>query len=409
MSEDLLILASGSPRRRAFMASVGVPVDVRPVDIDETPHAGEAPLAFAERMAAEKARAGTQGGRWALGSDTVVTIDDRILGKPVDAADAEAMLRQLSGRTHHVITAWALVRGGAAPASHAGYSSTAVRFKALTGEMIAAYIASGDPFDKAGAYGIQSGAGAFVDGIEGPYDGVVGLPIEAVCAKLQALGIASFPHGIALRAARVREAVATASIGGVAPRIVAVTKGHGVDRLRAAMQIGLLPFGESYVQEWKAKIDAFGDAQPPWHFIGRVQRNKARFIGAHAAMVHAVDSVRVGEALARGANDAGRTLPILVQVNVGAEPQKGGVLPDAVPDMVSALAAIDGLQVRGLMCIPPLGADARRHFQVVRALADRLNLPVRSMGMSADFADAIAEGATHIRVGTALFGPREEE
>ena len=391
------------------MASVGVPVEVCPVDIDETPTRGEAPLAFACRMAEEKARAGTRDGRWALGSDTVVTIGDRILGKPADAADADAMLRRLSGHTHHVITAWAFVRGaGAAATLRMGHTSTAVRFKTLTPKMISAYIASGDPFDKAGAYGIQSGAGVFVEAIDGPYDGVVGLPIAAVCADLQALGIATFPYDVAIRAAQLREAIATASIGGVEPTLVAVSKGQPVAKLREAMRIGLLPLGESYVQEWKAKIEAFGDTQPPWHFIGRVQRNKARFIGAHANMVHAVDSVRVGEALARGAVEAGRSIGVLVQVNVGAEAQKGGVPPAETHSLVTALDDIEGLTVRGLMCVPPFGAPSRAHFRTVRALADALSLPVRSMGMSADFADAIAEGATHVRIGTALFGPRGE-
>lgn len=396
------------------MASVGVPVEVCPVDIDETPHPGEAPLAFACRMAEEKAAGGTRDGRWALGSDTVVTIGGHILGKPADATEAGDMLRRLSGQTHQVITAWAFARG-ASPGGdlRLGHTATSVRFKTLSSSMIAGYIASGDPFDKAGAYGIQSGAGAFVEHIDGPYDGVVGLPIASVCADLQALGITTFPHDLAVRAARVREAVATASIGRVEPTLIAVSKGHSVAKLREAVRIGLVPLGESYVQEWKAKIEAFSAAPPSWpapnwHFIGRVQRNKARFIGAHANMVHAVDRLRVGEALARGAVDVGRSLDILVQVNVGDEPQKGGAPPGEVNGLVNALNAVDGLTVRGLMCIPPAGQPPRPHFETVRILADALSLPVRSMGMSADFADAIAEGATHVRIGTALFGPRGE-
>jgi pyridoxal phosphate enzyme (YggS family) len=234
----------------------------------------------------------------------------------------------------------------------------------------------------------------------------VGLPVRAVCAALHDRQIAAFPFDIALRAAQVREAIATASIGRTAPTLVAVSKGQPVEKLQEAVRLGLVPLGESYVQEWKAKIAAFGDAQPSWHFIGRVQRNKAKFIGAHADLVHAVDALRTGEALAQGARDAGRIVPILVQINPTGETSKGGVPPKETAALVQALDAIDGLTVRGLMTIPPLGESARPHFATVRALADTLGLPVRSMGMSADFADAIAEGATHVRVGTALFGPR---
>lgn len=384
------------------MAAVGLAVDVRPVDIDETPLPHESPLIFAQRMASEKAMAGCTDTAWALGSDTVVTFDGRILGKPADADEARAMLTALSGRTHHVITAWALARG---TEMWIGHSDTGVRFRALSAAEIDAYIATGDPFDKAGAYGIQSGAGAFVDGIDGSYDGVVGLPIAAVCAQLVEAEIATFPLDLAPRIARVREAIATASIGRDAPDLVAVSKGQSVAKIREAMRLGQAVFGESYVQEWQAKIADLGDAQPTWHYIGRVQRNKARFIGTHAALVHAVDGVKAGEALARGARDAGRILDVCVQLNPD-EAQKGGVPPAEVPALVAALNAIDGLRVRGLMVIPPFEADPTPHFETLTALADTLALPIRSMGMSGDFANAIAHGATHVRIGSAVFGPR---
>lgn len=397
-----LILASGSPRRRAFMAAIGLDVEVRPVDIDETPLPHEGPLDFAQRMAAEKAMAGRTDTDWALGSDTVVTIDGQILGKPADAAEAHAMIRQLAGRTHHVITAWALARG---TDLWIGHSDTQVRFRALSDGEIAAYVATGDPLDKAGAYGIQSGAGAFVAGIDGSFDGVVGLPVAAVCAQLVEAGIARFPFDLAPRAARIREAIATASIGRPAPVLVTVSKGQPIEKLREAMRLGLGPFGESYVQEWQTRIEAFGAAQPEWHFIGRVQRNKARFIGAHATLVHAVDSLRTGEALARGAREAGRTLGICVQLNPD-DAAKGGVPANELPGLVAALREVDGLRVQGVMVIPPLGVDPTPHFEQATALADALALPIRSMGMSDDFEVAIRCGATHVRIGSALLGAR---
>jgi septum formation protein len=170
---DGLVLASASPRRRELLARLGVPFAVAAPDVDETPVPGEASLALVRRLAAAKAAAVT--GPLVLAADTVVEIDAALLGKPVDEADARRMLRRLSGRTHHVHTAVAVRAGERVEIDTA---TTAVRFVALTPPAIDWYVATGEPFDKAGAYAIQGAGGIFVEAVRGSVSNVVGLPLS---------------------------------------------------------------------------------------------------------------------------------------------------------------------------------------------------------------------------------------
>ena len=213
MSGSQVVLASASPRRRAFMAGAGLRFAVRPAEIDERPVPGEGPVAFARRMAEEKALAGraarlSSDPETVLASDTVVMMDDEILGKPSDAQDAVSMLRRLSGRAHQVVTAWALSAPGGMRVEH---SVTTVRFRTLGEAEVEAYVATGEPLDKAGAYGIQGGAGAFVVGMDGPYDTVVGLPLADVLDALVEAGVVSFESDVAARAALIGGRVAAAA------------------------------------------------------------------------------------------------------------------------------------------------------------------------------------------------------
>jgi septum formation protein len=183
----MLILASASPRRRELLTQAGFLFDVHPADIPEEPRPGEEPTAYVIRLAREKAQAvyDELGDPRAvvLGADTTVTLDEQILGKPEDAADAARMLRLLSARAHRVITGVAVV---SAAGTEAAAEVTAVSFSALTEKEIAAYAASGEPMDKAGAYAIQGRAARWIPRIEGCYFNVVGLPIARVCAMLAA-------------------------------------------------------------------------------------------------------------------------------------------------------------------------------------------------------------------------------
>jgi len=192
----MLILASASPRRRELLAQVGYKFEVRPAHILEDPLEGEDPIMYVTRLAREKAEAvfrdltaaSPKPGKniVVLGADTTVTLDRTIVGKPQDAADAARILRMLSGRTHRVITGVALVT---AEGTEVAAEATAVQFLTLSDEEIAAYIATGEPMDKAGAYGIQGHAARWIPRIEGCYFNVMGLPLALVCSLLEASSI----------------------------------------------------------------------------------------------------------------------------------------------------------------------------------------------------------------------------
>lgn len=191
-SVSTVILASASPRRRELLNAAGIDHVVDAANVDETPRSGEAPAAYAERLARDKASAvaARHNDAFVIGADTVVVIDEQILGKPADAADARRMLAQLSAREHAVLTAVAVARGGGLRSSVA---STAVWMRQINVAEIDAYVESGEPMDKAGAYAIQGGAARFIERISGDFDNVVGLPVALVRRLLSAAG-GSYPE-----------------------------------------------------------------------------------------------------------------------------------------------------------------------------------------------------------------------
>lgn len=181
-----LVLASASPRRAELLSQIGLTFITRPVGIDETVRASEPASAYVERLAREKALAAAgDAGELVIGSDTSVVLSGEILGKPVDAADASATLMRLSGQTHQVMTAVALVRDGVCTAC---VVTTDVTFRSLSEQEIQAYVATGEPMDKAGSYGIQGLGGIFVKEIRGSYSSVVGLPLQETAALLAQAG-----------------------------------------------------------------------------------------------------------------------------------------------------------------------------------------------------------------------------
>ncbi|GGY69377.1 Maf family protein [Marinobacter zhanjiangensis] len=189
MTRDV-ILASASPRRAELLRQLGLSFEILPVDIDESPHIGELPADYVHRLAMEKALTGYQrhGRREALvlGSDTTVVLDGQILGKPADEAEARGLLGLLSGREHQVVTGVALaVESGV----EVRVSVTEVRFRALDPREVDAYCATGEPMDKAGAYGIQGRGGAFVASLRGSYSAVVGLPLDITASLLADAGL----------------------------------------------------------------------------------------------------------------------------------------------------------------------------------------------------------------------------
>jgi pyridoxal phosphate enzyme (YggS family) len=219
--------------------------------------------------------------------------------------------------------------------------------------------------------------------------------------------------GYATVRARVEAACRRAGRAADAVRLVAVSKGVAPEVLRAAVVAGACDLGENYVQEWQAKRDALADLAIAWHFIGRIQRNKAAAIAA-CALVHSLTDERVARALDAAAAERGAPLPVLLQVNLAGEATKSGLTAAELPRLLASVRALASLRIEGLMTIPPpLPPDAVRPlFAALRELRDRqedaASLPHLSMGMSGDFEVAIEEGATLVRVGTAIFGPRKE-
>ena len=207
---------------------------------------------------------------------------------------------------------------------------------------------------------------------------------------------------VAERVVEVRERIAAAAArAGREPAevtLVAATKTVDVARVQQVVDAGVVDVGENRAQELLAKTAVQGAR---WHFLGQLQRNKVRQLAPWVGCWQSVDRVELGAEIARRAPGA----RVLVEVNVGEEPQKGGCAPAAVPALVDALRA-DGLEVVGLMTVPPHGDDPRRWFAGLRGQAASLGLPELSMGMTDDFELAVEEGATMVRVGRALFGPR---
>lgn len=190
--------------------------------------------------------------------------------------------------------------------------------------------------------------------------------------------------------------------------VVAVSKFHDDDAVRAAYDVGVRDFGESYPQALRDRTAALPDLDDVrWHFIGTLQTNKAQYVARSAAAFHALDRVEVAEALGRRLG--GRVLECFVEVDVAGEATKAGVAPADVAALVTAARRVDGIDVVGLMCMPPLAAhpdDNRPHFRRLRELAAELGLTKLSMGTTADFEVAVEEGATHVRVGRTIFGDR---
>ncbi len=198
--------------------------------------------------------------------------------------------------------------------------------------------------------------------------------------------------------------------------LVAVTKTVEIERILAAIKAGLRVFGENYIQEAREKIEKINEPVE-WHFIGHLQRNKAKYAVRLFDMIETVDNVRLAAEIQKRAEAINKVQPVLVQVNISGEESKSGVSPENLPELLKFLSKSTSLQFRGLMTMPPYFHDpekARPYFTKLRLLRDEmksrfpsLSFDELSMGMSGDFAVAIEEGATIVRIGTAIFGERK--
>ncbi len=222
--------------------------------------------------------------------------------------------------------------------------------------------------------------------------------------------MSSVPSGLAAVRARLRPGVT----------LVAVSKTQPASAVREAYQAGQRDFGENYAQEWRDKAAELADLpELVWHFIGGLQTNKVKYLlpaarpgGATRApavrWVHTVDRAGLAQELSRRSAARGGTTRVLLEVNVAGEASKSGCPPEQLPQLAEAVLRLPALELRGLMCIPPAEGDPRPHFARLRTLRDGLglSLPDLSMGMSGDYVAAVEEGATLVRVGTAIFGER---
>jgi PLP dependent protein len=213
---------------------------------------------------------------------------------------------------------------------------------------------------------------------------------------------------------RIRQAATAAGRDPASVTLVAVTKAQTAETLRLAATAGVTDFGENYLQEALAKMDQFTGLPLRWHFIGGIQSNKTRAIAERFDWAHSIDRLSVARRLSEQRPFHAPPLNLCIQVELVPEPNKGGIEPAAVPQLAAAVAQLPRVCLRGLMCVPPPQANAaaeRAVFARLRLLLEELNadghkLDTLSMGMSGDFESAIAEGATLVRIGTALFGNR---
>jgi PLP dependent protein len=226
------------------------------------------------------------------------------------------------------------------------------------------------------------------------------------------------PQNLVQTVSRVRSRIRNAAAGAARDPegvvLIAVAKGHSAAAVRAIAAAGVMDIAENYWQEAAPKIKALADLPLSWHFIGAVQTNKAKAIAAACHWVHSVDRLKLASRLAEHRSFHAPPLNLCIQVALTPEAGKSGVAPSEVADLAAGIEALPRITLRGLMCIPPPAADMAaqgQRFAELARLRDELNLrghrmDTLSMGMSDDFEAAIAAGATHVRIGTALFGPR---
>jgi hypothetical protein len=223
------------------------------------------------------------------------------------------------------------------------------------------------------------------------------------------------PERLAAVLARIEAAARRAGRDPSGVRLLAVSKQQPIEAIAAAADAGQREFGENYVREGVAKVEALRDRQLVWHFIGQLQANKTREVAEHFQWVHTLDRERVATRLDAQRPPCAGPLEVLLQVRLADEPGKGGVAPVDLPKLAEFVVGLPRLRLRGLMCIPPPAPDEaaqRMPFAQLRELLDDLNarghaLDTLSMGMSADLEAAVLEGATLVRIGTAVFGPRD--
>ncbi|MFJ7768047.1 YggS family pyridoxal phosphate-dependent enzyme [Streptomyces sp. NPDC097107] len=225
---------------------------------------------------------------------------------------------------------------------------------------------------------------------------------------MNAPATSAMAEGLAQVQAEIAAACARTGRSRAEVRLIAACKTFPADTVRAAIACGQTAFGENYVQEAKDKWPVLKEEHPhtELHLIGPLQSNKAREAVALFDVIHSLDRPSLAKALSRQCENQARRPAMFIQVNTGSEPQKAGVLPEEADAFIAACRALYQLNLTGLMCIPPADEPAEPHFDLLAKIAARNGLDELSMGMSSDYAKAVEHGATHVRVGSAIFGNR---
>jgi MAF protein len=423
-----LILASASPRRKELLSKV-FSIEIVPADIQETPYEKEKPTFFVQRMSREKAqqcamklKKENNKDPIIIAADTIVVLGDRILAKPLNPENALEMLMSLNGKSHQVLTAYAIADQNGQILS-AGLHEAQVQFKDNTQQILSDYVQSKEPLDKAGAYGIQGLGAKLIESLKGSYFAVMGLDIVSICQDLIKLNLVDIQKTkLAIQYFSIIDQIKNAWFRSKFRQdfqFIAVSKYQSIQAMHMVYQFGQIDFAENYQQEWLDKRDqiqsdpSLSTFKPTWHFIGQIQSNKAKKIGEFADFVHGVYKEEQIKKIAQGAESENRKVSILIQLNLSQEPTKGGVSEAELPKIIEIVQSYPSLQLRGLMTFPPEGTaeESRRYFKELREIRDRFRtdkLPLSdlSMGISHDFEVAIEEGATMVRIGSALFGER---
>jgi len=248
-----------------------------------------------------------------------------------------------------------------------------------------------------------------------PATSLLSCRLDPESANIRAMNELQLSNNIAKLFERVRRSAEKSQFGTGIVNVVAISKTRSATDIRAAHACGVTDFGENYLQEALQKIHALQDLPLVWHFVGPIQSNKTAAIAAHFDWVHSVDRLRIARRLSEQRPEQLPPLQVCLQVNISREDSKSGVSREELPQLVGTVLELPRLKLRGLMAIPAADADSRQQQQAFRQMREALvqlrtlapDIDTLSMGMSDDFEVAIMEGATLIRIGAAIFGPRE--
>lgn len=402
-----LILASESPRRKKLLEDAGFHFAIIPSKISEIPGKN---LNIDEQIldiARQKARAVLDRIRaqdldfgpllpknlplLILSADTEVVQNEKTLGKPKDQSHAFKMLQGLSGQEHLVKTAICLLdENGDLCAEE--IETSRVKFRILKDSEIHDYINTGEPMDKAGAYGMQGFGRGLVESFVGNEDNIIGLPIQTLEKMLRQQNW------------RVQ-------------RTLAVSKLQPVTKIRQLYAHGQRLFAENFVQELMEKQEQLRSLKDiEWHFIGRLQKNKVNHVVSKVKLIHSVDSLELATKINSRAKELNICQEILLQINTANESTKAGLVQENILADWAEYQKLNHVGIRGLMSMPPMvetAEDNRKYFRILYQLQEQLNLQnpkqkldLLSMGTSQDYQIALEEGAGLVRLGTQLFGER---